>query len=167
MRHHMTDRKRTTKTGGDPPNRNRWKSLLATRQPDAVIKAFQRIAKKRNTTVSAMLGEAAVKIVANAREELPQKLQGQLRNLSADRPPLGRPRAKRSAAKPDRLTQGTEHARFTSGLASSKRCPKPVRTIFSPGACGHRRRPPILSTASGSLDLPRFRGGVRAWDHAI
>ena len=98
----MTDRKRTTKTGGDPPNRNRWKSLLATRQPDAVIEAFQRIAKKRNTTVSAMLGEAAVKIVADARGELPQKLQGQLHNLSAERPPLGRPRAKRSAAKPDR-----------------------------------------------------------------
>ena len=99
----MTNRKRTTKTGGaNPPNRNRWKGLLATRQPDAVIEAFQRIAKNRNTTVSAMLGEAAVKIVAEAREELPQKLQGQLRDLSAERPPLGRPRAKRSAAKPDR-----------------------------------------------------------------
>jgi hypothetical protein len=98
----MTDRKRTTKTGGDPPNRNRWKGLLATRQPEAVIEAFQRIARKRNTTVSAMLGEAAVKIVADARGELPQKLQGQLRNLSADRPPLGRPRAMRSAAKTDR-----------------------------------------------------------------
>jgi hypothetical protein len=101
LRHHMTDRKRTTKTGGDLPNRNRWKGLLATRQPDAVIDAFQRIAKKRNTTVSAMLGEAAVKIVADAREELPQKLQGQLRNLSAERPPQGRPRAKRFAGKPD------------------------------------------------------------------
>jgi hypothetical protein len=71
----MKDRKRTTKTGGGPPNRNRWKGLLATRQPDAVIEAFQRIAKNRNTTVSAMLGEAAVKIVADARRELPQKLR--------------------------------------------------------------------------------------------
>ena len=98
----MTDRKRTTKSGDDPPNRNRWKALLATRQPDVVIEAFQRIAKNRNTTVSAMLGEAAVKIVADARGELPQKLQGQLRNLSAERPPLGRPRAKRFAVKLDR-----------------------------------------------------------------
>jgi hypothetical protein len=83
----MTNRKRTTKAGGATASRNRWKGLLATRQPDAVIEAFQRIAKKRNTTVSAMLGEAAVKIVADAREGLPQKLQGQLRNLSAERPP--------------------------------------------------------------------------------
>jgi hypothetical protein len=98
----MTDRKRTAKTGGATSSRNRWKGLLATRQPDAVIEALQRIAKKRNTTVSAMLGEAAVKIVADARAELPQKLQGQLRNLSAERPPPGRPRAKRSAAKPAR-----------------------------------------------------------------
>ena len=87
----MTDRKRTAKTGGDPPNRNRWKGLLATRQPDAVIEAFHRIAKKRNTTVSALLGEAAVKIVTDAREELPQRLRDQLRNVSAGRPPPGRP----------------------------------------------------------------------------
>lgn len=99
----MTDRKRAVKTGGDqPPNRNRWKGLLATRQPDAVIEAFHRIAIKRNTTVSAMLGEAAVRIVADARDELPQKLQDQLRNLNAERPPPGRPLVKRSAAKPKR-----------------------------------------------------------------
>jgi hypothetical protein len=99
----MTNRKHTKAGGANPPNRNRWKGLLATRQPDAVIEAFQRIARKRNTTVSAMLGEAAVKIVADAREELPQKLQGQLHNISAERPPLGRPPAKRSATKPGRL----------------------------------------------------------------
>lgn len=98
----MTNRKHTKAGGANAPNRNRWKGLLATRQPDPVIEAFQRIAKNRNTTVSAMLGEAAVKIVADARGELPQKLQGQLRNLSANRPPLGRPRAKRSAVKPAR-----------------------------------------------------------------
>jgi hypothetical protein len=97
----MTNRKHP-KAGGDRPSRNRWKSLLATRQPDAVIEAFQRIARNRNTTVSAILGEAAVKIVTDARGELPQKLQGQLRNLSAERPPLGRPRAKRSAPKLER-----------------------------------------------------------------
>jgi hypothetical protein len=98
----MTERKPTKAGGASRPNRNRWKHLLATRQPDAVIEAFQRIAKNRNTTVSEMLGEAAVKIVADARAELPQKLQRQLRNLSAERPPLGRPPAKRSTAKPGR-----------------------------------------------------------------
>jgi hypothetical protein len=78
----MTNRKHTKAGGANPPSRNRWKGLLATRLPDAVIEAFHR--------------------VADARGELPQKLQGQLRNLRAERPPLGRPRAKRSAAKPDR-----------------------------------------------------------------
>ena len=49
------------------------------------------------------------------------------------------------------LAQGAEHARFTGGLASFlEAVPKPARTISSPRACGHRRRPPILSTASGS-----------------
>lgn len=98
----MTDRKRVKAGGGgNPPGRNRWKGLLATRQPDAVIEAFHRIAIKRNTTVSALLGEAAVKIVTDAREELPQKLQDQLRDLSTGRPPPGRPLiVKRSVAKP-------------------------------------------------------------------
>jgi hypothetical protein len=75
---------------------------LATRQPDLVIEAFQRIAIKRNTTVSALLGEAALKVVTDPREgELPQKMQDQLRNLSTDRPPPGRPLTpKRYAAKP-------------------------------------------------------------------
>ena len=100
----MANRKRTTPSGDSPPNRNRWKGLLATRQPDAVIEAFHRIAIKRNTTVSALLGEAAVKIVTDAREgELPKTLQDQVRNLGADRPPPGRPLiVKRSAAKPAR-----------------------------------------------------------------
>lgn len=100
----MTDRKRTKPGGTNPPSRNRWKGLLATRQPDLVIEAFHRIAIKRNTTVSALLGEAAMKIITDPRDgELPQKMQDQLRNLGTDRPPPGRPLAvKRLAAKPDR-----------------------------------------------------------------
>ena len=42
------------------------------------------IAKKRNTTVAAILGEAAIKVLQDGRALLPQKLQRKLRGLAFD-----------------------------------------------------------------------------------
>jgi hypothetical protein len=84
----------TTKEESPAPSRNRWTKLLATRQPNDVFDAFRNIARRRKTTVSAMLGEAVIEIIAKAREELPKRLQQRLHELNAERPPMGRPRSK-------------------------------------------------------------------------
>jgi hypothetical protein len=54
---------------------------LSTRQPDALIEAVTVIAKKRNTSVAAVMGEAAIKTVQENRALLPKKLQRKLRGF--------------------------------------------------------------------------------------
>ena len=52
---------------GSAPDRHKYKGYLTTRQPAAVVEAMNRIAKKRNTTVAAILGEVTIKIIEKAR----------------------------------------------------------------------------------------------------
>lgn len=54
---------------------------LSTRQPDALVEAVNVIARKRNTTVTAIMGEAAIKAVQENRALLPKKLQRKLRDV--------------------------------------------------------------------------------------
>lgn len=73
----------TTKTTGAAQTGDRHRyDRLATRQPPAVIEAINHIARKRNTTVAAILGEAAIKTLQDGRTLLPQKLQRRLRGLA-------------------------------------------------------------------------------------
>jgi hypothetical protein len=82
----MTTRKHGTKAAGAPNSGDRHKyDRLATRQPDAVIEAMNHIAKKRGTTVAAILGDATIKTLQECRALLPQKLQRRLRGVAFDR----------------------------------------------------------------------------------
>lgn len=73
----------TTRAAGTAQSCDRHKyDRLATRQPPAVIEAMNLIARKRKTTVSAILGEAAIKTLQESRALLPQRLQRRLRGLA-------------------------------------------------------------------------------------
>jgi hypothetical protein len=69
---------KATSGSGD---RHKCKTYLFTRQPPAMVEAMNRIAKMQNTTVAAMLGAEAKKIVQGASPQLPKKLQRKLRSL--------------------------------------------------------------------------------------
>jgi hypothetical protein len=78
-------RQTSTKAAGAAQGCDRHRyDRLATRQPAAVIEAMNHIARKRNTTVAAILGEAAIKTLREGRALLPQKLQRKLRGLAFD-----------------------------------------------------------------------------------
>lgn len=72
----------TTKGSGAAPRADRHRyERLSTRQPDALVEAVNVIAKKRNTTVAALLGESTIRTVQDGRGLLSQKLQRRLRGL--------------------------------------------------------------------------------------
>ena len=81
----MSTSKHGTTAASAPPTSDRHKyDRLATRQPPAVIEAMNHIARKRGTTVAAILGEAAINTLREGRALLPQKLQRKLRGLAFD-----------------------------------------------------------------------------------
>jgi hypothetical protein len=75
-------RSRDPKAASTVPSSDRHKyDRLSTRQPDALIEAINVIAKKRNTSVAAVIGEATIKTVQENRALLPKKLQRKLRGF--------------------------------------------------------------------------------------
>jgi hypothetical protein len=81
----MSVSKRGTKAADTPHRGDRHKyDRLATRQPPAVIEAMNHIAKKRGTTVAAILGDATIKTLLEGRAMLPKKLQRKLRGIAFD-----------------------------------------------------------------------------------
>jgi hypothetical protein len=76
------DRSAVPKAASAAPSSDRHKyDRLSTRQPDALVEAVNVIARKRNTTVTAIMGEAAIKTVQENRALLPKKLQRRLRGF--------------------------------------------------------------------------------------
>jgi hypothetical protein len=70
------------KAASAAPSSDRHKyDRLSTRQPDALVEAVNIIARKRNTTVAVVMGEAAIKTVQENRALLPKKLQRRLRGF--------------------------------------------------------------------------------------
>ena len=60
----------TTKGSGAAPRADRHRyERLSTRQPDALVEAVNVIAKKRNTTVAALLGESTIRTVQDGRDD--------------------------------------------------------------------------------------------------
>ena len=81
----MNTSKRGAKAAAAPHIGDRHKyDRLATRQPDVVIEAMNHIAKKRGTTVAAILGDATIKTLQEGRAMLPKRLQRKLRGIAFD-----------------------------------------------------------------------------------